>query len=186
MKYSYNLDAFFKESRLSYYLLGVIFTDGNIWSSKKRSSTKAVRIVSKDIDWLIDIKSIICPELKIHSKNGAGELWICSSKLADWLISKGCLPNKSLKVKFPNVPQKYLFDFMRGCIDGDGWITISLDKKRNVYTYKIGLVTASLYFAKEFPRKLKLCGIKTSFIEAFGKAHKIKGKLIKQNTHVMR
>ena len=32
------------------------------------------------------------------------------------------MANKSLTVPFPNVPEEYLASFVRGVIDGDGWV----------------------------------------------------------------
>jgi hypothetical protein len=34
----------------------------------------------------------------------------------------GVIANKSLSVPFPKVPEKYLASFVRGVIDGDGWV----------------------------------------------------------------
>lgn len=77
---------------------------------------------------------------QLNKKNGAWEITICSSALADWLINIGCTPKKSLTMIFPQVPDKYLPDFLRGVVDGDGWISMHLDKKKNTFSYKLGIV----------------------------------------------
>jgi len=38
------------------------------------------------------------------------------------LAKLGITENKSLTVEFPDVPNEYLPHFLRGVIDGDGWI----------------------------------------------------------------
>ena len=168
-KYKLNLDVFYNEGSTSWYLLGAILTDGCIWTNKKRQTTKAVRLVSKDIDWLINIKNLICSDLPIHSKSSkekidCGELWICSSKLAEWLILKGCTPTKSLDVKFPTVPEIYLQDFIRGCIDGDGCLACYKEPKGN-YSYKVNLCSGSELFINSINDVLKTQGFKPHILK---------------------
>ena len=50
------------------------------------------------------------------------------------LIKLGCVPNKSLTVKFPTeeqVPKEFLSSFILGLIDGDGSIGIYKRKVKN-------------------------------------------------------
>ncbi len=47
-------------------------------------------------------------------------LTICSKTIYDDIVKLGGKERKSLDVKFPNVPEKYLPDFVRGLWDGDG------------------------------------------------------------------
>ena len=67
-KYKYNLNTFYNLDALSYYLLGVYMTDGNIWVSKANPKTKMVRLCSKDLDWLSLIRDSVCNELPIKQK----------------------------------------------------------------------------------------------------------------------
>lgn len=151
-KYNYNLNIFYNENSISYYLLGVYMTDGNIWSNKN-TATKAVRLTSKDFDWLSNIKNIICPEIKIYMKNGAAEFGIYSTELANWLMAKGCSSQKSLTLKIPNIPKQYISDFIRGCIDGDGTLYVGKDKRGN-FSYRASIVSGSLDFIQEFNKIL--------------------------------
>ncbi|MCX5692982.1 MAG: hypothetical protein NTX47_04795, partial [Candidatus Omnitrophica bacterium] len=41
----------------------------------------------------------------------------------------GLFPNKSLTMEFPNIPESYLADFIRGYLDGDGSVIIEKYKK---------------------------------------------------------
>jgi hypothetical protein len=95
---------------------------------------------SKDEDWLNLIRELICPEKSLTKKNNCFELSIYSKELSQFLISKGCVPKKSLTLQFPTVPEKYLPDFIRGCMDGDGSINTYIAKKKyknKTYEYEI-------------------------------------------------
>lgn len=127
MKYNYNLKIFQTKDDIFYYLLGVFFTDGNIFSKDK---THLIQLTSKDIDWL----KILQQELKCAlypTKDGHGNLAIRSKECCEILIENGCLPKKSLTNKLPNIPSNYLPDFIRGCIDGDG--SIPKSKRKTCY-----------------------------------------------------
>lgn len=118
-KYNYNLNIFKNEDELSFYLLGVLMTDGCV-----KSNANAITLRSKDKDWITIIRDLICPDIKIYQENNSWTFGIYSKELKQWLISKGCVPKKSLTLNFPLIPKPYLSDFIRGCIDGDGSLGI--------------------------------------------------------------
>jgi len=43
----------------------------------------------------------------------------------------GLYPNKSLTMKFPKIPTKYLGHFIRGYFDGDGYVTMETRTNRD-------------------------------------------------------
>lgn len=179
-RYTYNLTPFYEETATSYYLLGVYMTDGNIWSSKSGKS-KAVRLTSKDKDWVENIKNLICQDIQLYQKNGAFEFGIYSSELSDWLVSKGCVSSKSLILQFPKVPKEYIFDFIRGCWDGDGTIGCYLDKKRNIYTYRASIISGSKSFILSLKDILNDLGYSFYISERMNKPHTMSdGKLFTQ------
>ncbi len=51
---------------------------------------------------------------------------IGSKKLYYALEKYGLHPNKSLTIKFPKIPKKYLADFIRGYFDGDGCVYLEM------------------------------------------------------------
>ena len=60
------------------------------------------------------------------------KILICNKQMCEDLNRLGCVPNKSLILKFPTedqVPKKFIRDFIRGYFDGDGCIHINLIKK---------------------------------------------------------
>lgn len=121
------------------YWLGFIFADGYIYSSPLKNN-------SNRIDYNFELCS--CGEDREHvqkfanfieyhkplkitkaDKNGHTRCRVCLSSRHLWntLNNLGCTPNKSLTLKFPDKKifkkQKFILDFIRGYIDGDGWIT---------------------------------------------------------------
>lgn len=164
-KYIYNLNVFYNQDATSYYLLGAIMTDGCVVIDK---SKKKVSLVSNDKDWLEMICNIICPGRPIYPHHNAWSLYFHSTELANWLISKGCTPAKSLTLKWPEVPEQYLPDFIRGCIDGDGSLGIynSIRKTRNnIIETKIKsyLCSSSYEFIQVFSNTLTAHNINNSF-----------------------
>lgn len=164
-KYTYNLEVFYNENALSYYLLGAFITDGCV---TRNVSGANVSLTSKDKDWLEIISRHICPDkpLLTHGTNNSCYRLTCYKiAIADWLIAHGCIPNKSLIVKMPNIPPAYILDFIRGCWDGDGSLqfTQSANKGKN-FRRRAHLTTGSKSFANSISCILTSFGIK-NYIE---------------------
>ena len=149
-KHNYNLDVFYNENDISYYLLGAFMTDGCI-----KNKCNQITFSSKDKDWVKNIRDIICPTMIVRKHNGSLSFAINSKLLKEWFISKGCTPSKSLTLTFPTVPEKYLPDFIRGCIDGDGSLGI-WGKNKIVRSY---LCSSSLEFLQSYSKHLSDRGI---------------------------
>lgn len=126
-KWTYNLETFYNEDDVSYYLLGAFMTDGCVQPSANKNSPR-ISITSKDANWLELINGFICPDkpVKNRTPRNCHEATYNSNELVKWFVSKGCGPRKSLTLEFPDVPEQYLPDFLRGCYDGDG--TLSFGK----------------------------------------------------------
>lgn len=126
-------ESYFKkiDSSEKAYWLGFLYADGNV-------SGNCLKIrIKKDndnLELLNFFKRSLDSEAKI--KEGEQDSWgtitqyyqieINSKAIVDDLKEKGCVPNKSLILKFPTpsqVPNKFLWDFLRGYFDGDGSIT---------------------------------------------------------------
>jgi hypothetical protein len=67
-------------------------------------------------------------------------LIINSRVIKEDLAALGIVANKSLSVPFPNVPEEFLSSFVRGVIDGDGWVGRE--------GYEMQVTSASLEFAE--------------------------------------
>jgi DNA-binding transcriptional regulator WhiA len=140
-KYDINESIFEVLDEKSSYILGVIFSDGNIEKNNSR-----LCISSKDIDWLTNISYIFGnPPIK-KRKNNIGEWYVLSinrKKIVKDLMKYGITENKSLNMKFPDLDVDNLRHFIRGYFDGDG--SIRFDKKRG---YELDFACGSEDFSK--------------------------------------
>lgn len=149
MKYNtnnkkYNVDEnFFKvwSSEMS-YILGLIYTDGNLDRNKFR-----MRISSIDIQILNEINAILKSNRPIRlEKNVNGEwftLYIDNREIYKELIKLGVSPNKTKICKIPTIPPQFLGDFLRGVIDGDGCVYEKTIKNSKLPILSIDIATAS-------------------------------------------
>jgi len=101
------------------YVLGFILTDGSI-------SGNVIKIYQKDMTILERINNAMKSTNPIKKrKNGKSYIHYVSinrKEMVKDLAKLGITENKSLTVEFPDVPNEYLPHFLRGVIDGDGWI----------------------------------------------------------------
>lgn len=160
----YDSKIFTNQDHISYYLLGAFISDGNLDSKCNRIS-----IISKDYQWINDIKNIISSDSLIYKVNNveAYTFRFSDLKIYNWLIKNQCTPKKSLIVKFPIIPDQYLADFIRGVFDGDGSVSCKFYHKNNrIYQkYISAYICGSSY---EFMNSLQLAlenkGIKCKLI----------------------
>jgi hypothetical protein len=137
-KIRYNKYFFKTWSAEMAYVLGLIYTDGNLHIRKDKSgyelgilsfAQKDKELVEKTIK-LMDCNAKIRFKSRQELKNTiAGELYyfsIGNNDLANDLIKLGLTPKKSLDMQFPEIPDEFLRHFVRGLFDGDG--TVYLDK----------------------------------------------------------
>ena len=135
------------------YAVGLIATDGNLSKDGRHMC-----VVSKDIDLLETLRECLNIENSIARHgggwgDGAYKLQWGSRNFYDWLLSIGLMPAKSLHLGPLTVPDEYLADFTRGCIDGDGTIVTYTDRyntfKSEKYVYErlfVAITSASYPF----------------------------------------
>lgn len=104
------------------YLLGFLYADGcvnknNVISFTVHQNDKEIleMYVSelKATNRITDVKD------KPHVR-----LAFCSKHICDTLMNLGCGRNKTISLKFPDIPKIYKYDFIRGFMDGDGCISV--------------------------------------------------------------
>jgi len=152
-------EGFFKSwSNEMAYVLGVIYTDGNLYCDKGRKIYRFV--VSQKEPELLNklLKLMDCnAELQHRKKHGiTGEIYLFNVhhlQIYSDLISFGLSPNKSKTIDFPNIPQEFVRHFVRGCWDGDGSIYFESGKLRGSYT------CGSLNFIERLVQELYKVGI---------------------------
>ena len=125
-KYTFNHNYFEKiDNEDKAYFLGLMYADGNI------SINKCIRLTSKDKYILeklfecINHTGVIYREFHNKFKKECFKAQASSEKMFNDLNNLGCVPNKSLILKFPtNIPNDLVHHFIRGYFDGDGTVGI--------------------------------------------------------------
>lgn len=134
IKYKVNEDFFKKWTIEMAYTLGYIYADGSLEDAAYMRG-KYLRVSSVEKDniekikrWMDSEHTInVLPPKTNNSKVGY-LLRIGSHELYNDLVRLGLYPNKSLTIKFPSIPKKYLNHFVRGYFDGDGCVRIDMKK----------------------------------------------------------
>jgi len=106
------------------YAVGLITTDGNLSKDGRH-----LDFVSNDINLIKTFKLCLGLNNQISRKR-SGYTGLLSGFhvqfgnviLHRWLCSIGLMPNKSKLLKEINIPDEFLFHFLRGHLDGDGSI----------------------------------------------------------------
>lgn len=161
-KYTFNYDYFeVIDTEEKAYWLGFLYADGCVGKNRKDKTgehpgsgvdLQLKRTDETHIDKLIEAVNYNGPKRYKEIKLNGNTYYSCSValtsvKMADDLIKLGCVPAKSLILKFPTKEQvsyEFLFHFIRGYVDGDGCIRL---------TYRNGANGNKLYHAH-----LDICG----------------------------
>jgi hypothetical protein len=131
------------------YLLGYILADGCIMKGVYKGYSDALKfgVQLKDKDILEKIKKELSAEHSISIVRNAAHLSVTSQKLVDSLKRLGITYRKSLKETPADVPPKYLTDYIRGIIDGDGGISFD---KRQYPTLRLCGSLATVSFVRKY------------------------------------
>lgn len=178
-KYTYYAETLTNEDDISYYLLGAFITDGCVY---KNGTNYACQLSSVDTDWLDLIKTRFGKNLKLHNfRDNYYGLRITRNDIAQWFISHGCTPRKTLTVDFPIVPEKYIPDFLRGLIDGDGSIGVYYTEINNKTYIKKScqFISASKKLIDGFKSITDKLDIKSTIGKRKMQDHELNGKIVK-------
>ena len=128
-KLTVNENYFKKWSFNMAYILGFILADGCIIQGTYKGYSDSLKfgVQLSDIDILEKIKKELKSEHKLSIIKNAAHFCIASQTLVDDLKKLSISYRKSLNENLPVVPKKYIKDFIRGIVDGDG--SIGIDKK---------------------------------------------------------
>lgn len=130
-KYSFNIKKLQEDSHDKYYWLGFIAADGAVVD-------RSLHIELKDTDenHLIKFRDFLESDYPIKKRiNNVGchcaKISINSLDLVDYLKNYNIVQKKSLIFNIPTdkIPQEYIYDFVRGMMDGDGNIQIQGNKQ---------------------------------------------------------
>lgn len=121
------------------YFLGILAADGNV--SQNRIT---LGVCEKDREIVDNFKNAIQSThpikqriTRLREKSYPQQVFRFNSPhMCKTLETYGIIPNKSLTLKFPNIPPSLISSFVRGYFDGDGSITIT--KHKNMFIYILG------------------------------------------------
>lgn len=119
-KHKVNEDFFKTWSHEMAWVLGMFLSDGCM-----SSTNYTISFIQKDTAILDKIERTMeasCARPLPTKTRKTPSMLISSKEIFNDLLELGMTPSKSLTIKFPNVPKEFLPSFIRGVIDGDGWV----------------------------------------------------------------
>lgn len=134
------------------YAIGLLVTDGCLSSDGRHFD-----FTSKDKDQILTFSRCLgLRDIKIGKKKSgfANSKEYFRVQFGDvifyrWLNDLGLTSKKSKTIGSLKIPDKYFFDFLRGCFDGDGSMYAYWDPRwRSSYMFYMQFVSASSYFLK--------------------------------------
>lgn len=148
------------------YWLGVMYSDGYITTTGYYTKAFGLSVNSKDINWLNKFKKFLNYNGEIHNyktgstsykpKSPYSRLLIGNEKIVNDLKKWGVIEHKTKLIKeLPSIDLKYMDDFIRGYIDGDGSLMQRLPHITICGNFKF-LLTIAQYFGlpyKIYPDK---------------------------------
>ena len=102
------------------YILGFSCADGNVYG--KNLSWELSNKFESNLTLLKDFNFAMGSNYPIERRKESYRLRISNSFLLESINNLGIVPNKSKILFYPPVPEKFLPHFLRGFLDGDGWI----------------------------------------------------------------
>jgi hypothetical protein len=152
-------DRFFKNwSKEMAYVVGIIYTDGNLYHDPVKKQYR-ISIFQKHRGLLDKVLQLMNCDyiLRYRKQRGiAGSVYAIDLQQGGMLhdlLELGLTANKSLNMIFPNVPTQYMRHYIRGCWDGDGSVYITGGRIDANYT------TGSKIFIETLVQELYKIGI---------------------------
>ena len=113
------------------YAIGLLTTDGNLSKDERH-----INFTSKDYELIKKFKKCLGLQNKIYKKSRDKEkvkryyfVQFGDVNFYKFLLNIGLTPAKSKTLGELNILNKYFFDFLRGCFDGDGCFYSYWDKR---------------------------------------------------------
>ena len=135
--YNINEDYFNKiDTPNKAYILGLLYADGN---RSGLSNTISIRLQERDKSILEKIRAELETEVPLRFVDYSDDpnrqnqflLAITNQQIANDLYKYGIVPNKEFKLTFPDwLEENLLSHFVRGYLDGDGFISANPKEKR--------------------------------------------------------
>lgn len=176
--YDFNYKYFDDTTKRSVcYHLGWMFSDGNVYNNSIYLGLQdSDRIIldtyrkyletNKELEWRdsYEFKSLDKNINKIYISKPTYLFRITNEYIANRLKELGCVPKKSLVLKYPTkgmIPENRHVDFIRGYFEGDGSVCFnSTSVKYGNYSVRVGMM-GTFEFLSEVKIVLHKLGIKT-------------------------
>lgn len=130
------------------YVIGLIATDGCL--SKDGRHILFVSAEKEQVDnymKALSIENIVGRTTSSYTNKKAFRVQFSDVLFYKFLIEIGLTPAKSLTIKQVTVPDKYFFDFVRGCFDGDGCSYSYWDPRwKSSFMFYVGFASGSVTF----------------------------------------
>ncbi|PAQ15481.1 hypothetical protein CD798_06755 [Bacillaceae bacterium SAOS 7] len=137
-KHKVNEDFFKTWTQEMAWVLGLFVADGTINKQvHSLSLTQKDERILRLVATCMEADYVLAPVAPTRS---TPTLIINSKEIKQDLKKLGITPNKSLTIPFPDVPDEFLPSFIRGVIDGDGWVDHE--------GYTMNITTGSQLFAE--------------------------------------
>lgn len=147
LKYSVDENFFKVWSRKMAYILGFTYADGNI-----HRTSLSWDIQKRDVDILGKINKALHSTYKIkEQRKSSYRLRINNQILIGGAIKHGLLSKKNIRNEIPKIPKGLIRHFVRGYLDGDGWVVIR-DGKREI---DVGFASGNEAFLKDLNKVIK-------------------------------
>ena len=180
-KISFNEKIFSKMSAQGAFLLGYIFTDGDLLFNEK-TNQYFLRIYSKHATQIEKLRKILKTDAKIQIRGQKNYGNVIQTKIhfihignqiiINDLLNLGLTIEKNLDVKFPKLEVNFINHFLRGCWAGSGNVTIY---ENRVFS---SIVIGSYEFMSEIEKQLSVNGLKSRKI--------YKNKLTKKPSYLIK
>jgi hypothetical protein len=176
-KHKVNEDFFKAWTHKMAWVLGLFITDGCVHHHNQcitfsQKDETVLRLVSNymEADYVLS---------KTYKTRNTPTLIINSKEIKKDLGNLGIHPNKSLTVPFPSVPEEFLPSFVRGVIDGDGWVdnegyTMHVTTGSQLFAEKLLSVFQSWHLYTKITQQLTSAGNRIYRIWVKGKDHLIR------------
>tara|TARA_Y100000310_G_C20670831_1_gene810181 strand:+ start:705 stop:1646 length:942 start_codon:yes stop_codon:yes gene_type:complete len=151
-KYRIDEDFFSNWNPNMAYILGFTCADGNV-----HGRSLAWDLSNKHHSNYLLLKSFnraMCSNYPIEMRKSSFRLRVSRSQLLSDIKGLGIVPNKKKILIFPDVPDRFLSHFIRGFLDGDGWISLR-KRSKNHNEISIGFSNGSYGFMEILALKIK-------------------------------
>ncbi|MBM4248840.1 MAG: hypothetical protein FJ149_05290 [Euryarchaeota archaeon] len=139
-KHHFNTGCFHSiDNEEAAYWLGFLYADGSVnWIAR------TVSLIIKDKDHLDKFQRFLGSDydIKFNVQRNIYALTVSSIDMIKDLMYHGCVPGKTKRLSFPDIPDQCNQHFIRGFFDGDGSWSINLDKK--FFSFAIGSMSLPL------------------------------------------